>query len=58
MDIYGKGYFLVSKKDKLTREPVLKMLNHKYQTELNVEASQDGFGAVLLQKDTEDCQLR
>lgn len=54
----SKGYFLVSKKDKLTREPVLKMLNHKYQTELNVEASQDGFGAVLLQKDTEDCQLR
>ncbi|KAK9708386.1 Reverse transcriptase (RNA-dependent DNA polymerase) [Popillia japonica] len=44
-------------KDKLSSEPVLKIFNHEHQTELHVDASQDGFGGVLLQKDTEDGEL-
>ncbi|KAK9720042.1 RNase H-like domain found in reverse transcriptase [Popillia japonica] len=44
-------------KEKLATEPKLKIFNHEYETELHVDASQEGFGGVLLQKDPEDGHL-
>lgn len=41
----------------LTKEPVLSIFNQEYETEIHTDASQDGYGAVLLQKHPEDSKL-
>lgn len=41
----------------LTEEPVLNIYNRNYETEVHTDASQDGYGAVLLQKSPSDNQL-
>lgn len=41
-------------KKRLTENPVLKIYNPLSETELHTDASQDGYGAILLQKDPED----
>lgn len=41
----------------LTNDPVLKIFDSKHETELHTDASQDGFGAILLQRSPEDDQL-
>lgn len=38
----------------LITDPVLKLFRIGAQTEVHIDASQDGIGAVLLQKDEED----
>ncbi|XP_018357329.1 PREDICTED: uncharacterized protein LOC108757418 [Trachymyrmex cornetzi] len=41
----------------LAEEPVLNIYNHTYETEVHTDASQDGFGAVLLQRSPSDNEL-
>ena len=38
----------------LTSAPVLRIFDRKSETEVHTDASKNGFGAVLLQKSTED----
>lgn len=44
-------------KSELSRDPVLKILNQKFETELHTDAYKDGFGAILLQKSLDDDKL-
>jgi transposase InsO family protein len=44
-------------KRKLSEEPVLKIFDFESATELHTDASQDGFGAILFQKDDEKSEL-
>jgi transposase InsO family protein len=44
-------------KELLAVEPVLRIYNQKLETELHTDASQEGFGAVLLQRALDDQQL-
>lgn len=44
-------------KQMLTRDPVLKIFRYDAQTELHCDASKDGYGAILFQKDDDDGQL-
>lgn len=41
----------------LSQDPVLKIYNPNYYTELHIDASIDGFGAILLQKNPDDDKL-
>jgi len=41
----------------LTSKPALAVYNPKYETEVHTDASIDGFGAVLLQKSSDDGQF-
>jgi len=41
----------------LSEEPVLRIYNRNYGTEIHTDACQDGYGAVLLQKSPTDNQL-
>lgn len=44
-------------KSDLTHDPVLKIFNQKFETELHIDACKDGFGAILLQKSPDDDKL-
>jgi hypothetical protein len=41
-------------KQKLCEEPVLKILDFEKETELHTDASRDGYGAMLMQRDDVD----
>lgn len=47
----------VELKNLLSAEPVLKIYNPKFETELHTDASKNGYGAVLLQKCPDDEKL-
>lgn len=41
----------------LSRNPILKIFNQKFETELHTDACKDSFGAILLQKSSNDNKL-
>jgi len=41
----------------LIEKPVLNIYNQEYETEIHTDASQDGYGAILLQRSPEDDKL-